>query len=125
MENLFSKFPNKHDGFLEVTKAIWNAVEDLCGPVEQNEASIPGNTITKEKFKGARPRSSNLRVKKDFTHRDKDRFLTDAFEYVAKYFEGSLRELEERNPGIETNYTYRRKPLHGVGLPTWQRVESV
>jgi hypothetical protein len=99
-----SKFPNKHDGFLEVTKAIWNAVEDLCGPVEQNEASIPGNTITKEKFKGARPRSSNLRVKKDFTDRDNDRFLTDAFEYVAKYFEGSLRELEERNPGIETNY---------------------
>jgi hypothetical protein len=26
-----SKFPNKHDGFLDVTRAIRNAAEDLCG----------------------------------------------------------------------------------------------
>jgi hypothetical protein len=32
--------------------------------------------------------------------------LTDAFEYVANFFEGSLGELQERNGGIET--TFRR-----------------
>jgi hypothetical protein len=49
-------------------------------------------------------RSSNLRVKKTFTDHDKSRFLTEAFEYIANYFEGSLRELAERNPEIDVEY---------------------
>jgi TIR domain len=99
-----SKFPNKHDGFLEVTKAIRKAVKELRGPVENKKATMPGNTTIKNKIRTAQPRSSNLRVKKDFTDRDKDRFLTDAFEYIANFFEGSLEELEERNPDIDTNF---------------------
>jgi len=70
-----SKFPNKHDGFLEVTRSIRNVVEDLCGPVEKRQAVMPTDATTKETNKVARPRSSNLRVKKEFTDRDKDRFL--------------------------------------------------
>jgi hypothetical protein len=99
-----SKFPNKHDGFLEVTRAIRKAVEELCGPVEKKKADMFTDATTKGKTKPARPRSSNLRVKKEFTDRDKDRFLADAFEYIANFFEGSLEELEERNPGIETDF---------------------
>jgi hypothetical protein len=99
-----SKFPNKHDGFLEVTRAIRNAVEDLCGPVENKKAAMVTGAITKGTSKVERPRSSNLRLKKEFTDRDKDRFLTDAFEYIANFFEGSLEELKERNPDIDTNF---------------------
>jgi hypothetical protein len=33
-----------------------------------------------------------------------DQFLDDAFNYVANYFEGSLTELQRRNPGVETSY---------------------
>src|SRR3970040_3147630 len=73
-----SKFPNKHDGFLEVTRAIRKAAEELCGPIETKKPAMP-NTATKGKIRAAQPRSSNLRVKKEFTDRDKDRFLTDAF----------------------------------------------
>ena len=51
-------------------------------------------------------RSSNLRVAKTFTDRDKDVFQTDAFEYMAKFFENSLEELARRNPEIEG--TFRR-----------------
>lgn len=47
------------------------------------------------------PRSSNLRLKKTFTEADQDRFLDDAFEFVAKFFENSLEELARRNPGVE------------------------
>jgi hypothetical protein len=50
------------------------------------------------------PRSSNLRIKKSFTDKDKDKFLEDAFEYMAKFFEGSLNELGQRNPGVEGNF---------------------
>jgi hypothetical protein len=50
------------------------------------------------------PRSSNLRVAKEFNERDRDQFRNDSFEYVAKFFENSLNELTARNPGIETNF---------------------
>lgn len=52
------------------------------------------------------PRSSNLRVPKPFTEVDRDRFLAGSFEYLARFFEGSLEELQTRNDGIET--TFRR-----------------
>jgi hypothetical protein len=47
------------------------------------------------------PRSSNLRLAKSFTQREKDRFQEEAFEFMARFFENSLAELTERNPGIE------------------------
>jgi hypothetical protein len=54
----------------------------------------------------AGPRSSNLRLKKEFTEHDRDAFLHDSFELFARFFEGSLGELKERNPGVQT--TFRR-----------------
>ena len=46
-------------------------------------------------------RSSNLRVAKKFTDRDRDAFQTEAFDYMAKYFENSLSELSSRNAPID------------------------
>ncbi len=99
-----SKFPNKHDGFLEVTRAIRKAVEDLSGPRKNQKATASVSRARKGKVKPGRPRSSNLRVKKDFTDHDKDRFLSEAFEYVANFFEGSVEELQTRNPGIDIDF---------------------
>jgi hypothetical protein len=99
-----SKFPNKHDGFLEVTRAIRKAVEEVCGPVQNKALTKSSTAATKAKAKPEHPRSSNLRLKKEFSDRDKDRFLNEAFEYIANFFEESLDELEERNPGVETNF---------------------
>ena len=54
---------------------------------------------------GDRPdRSSNLRIKKQFSERDQHHFLDEGFEYIAGYFENSLKELEARNPGVETSF---------------------
>src|SRR2546423_15446068 len=52
----------------------------------------------------AGPRSSNLRVRKTFTERDRDVFLDEAFEFIARFFENALGELEARNPGLETPF---------------------
>jgi TIR domain len=52
------------------------------------------------------PRSSNLRLKKEFSEKDKDDFLRETYDYVAKFFEGSLIELERRNQG--TSYSFER-----------------
>jgi len=47
------------------------------------------------------PRSSNLRLRKEFTERDQDAFQHAAFDYLARFFEGSLAELQARTPGVE------------------------
>lgn len=49
-------------------------------------------------------RSSNLRIAKTFNDRDRDVFQTDAFEFMAKYFENSLSELSARNPEIDGSF---------------------
>jgi hypothetical protein len=43
-------------------------------------------------------------LKREFTEKERDDFLDASFEYIANYFEESLRELQERNPGIESGY---------------------
>ncbi|NRR30184.1 toll/interleukin-1 receptor domain-containing protein [Oxalobacteraceae bacterium] len=52
----------------------------------------------------AAPRSSNLRLKKEFTDFDRDKFLHDAFDYMAKFFDASLGELAARNEGIQVRF---------------------
>jgi hypothetical protein len=54
----------------------------------------------------ALPRSSNLRLKQEFNEHDRDTFLHEGFELFSQFFEGSLGELNARNPGIQT--TLRR-----------------
>jgi hypothetical protein len=49
-------------------------------------------------------RSSNLRIKKQFTDLDKDKFRHEGFEYIAKFFENSLEELVRRNPALQRNF---------------------
>jgi hypothetical protein len=49
-------------------------------------------------------RSSNLRIKKTFTDLEKDEFIENAFDYVAKFFENSLEELKKRNNQLETRF---------------------
>jgi hypothetical protein len=95
-----SKFPNIHDAFLEITKAIRNAAETMKGV----STSVCLSIVTTVHVRDTGPRSSNLRIKKSFTDKDKDKFLEDAFEYMAKFFEGSLNELGQRNPGVEGNF---------------------
>jgi hypothetical protein len=52
----------------------------------------------------AAPRSSNLRLKKEFTDFDRDKFLHDAFDYIAKFFDASLAELAARNECIQVRF---------------------
>ncbi len=94
-----SKYTNVHDALLEVVKAIQSAASSAVPPAAKPESLASPSTVVSES-----PRSSNLRVKKEFTQRDRDKFRNDAFEYVANFFEGSLKELEERNESIETEF---------------------
>ena len=86
-------------GFLQVARAVRTAVEDLHAT-----ASVSAERNTTSAV-GERPdRSSNLRIKRQFSDRDRHSFLDEGFSYIARYFENSLKELGARNPGVESSF---------------------
>ena len=90
------------DGFLEVVRAIRQAAESLSGVIAPPRTAHPVTSAVAPAPPG--PRSSNLRVKKEFTDRERHAFVNDAFEYIARYFENSLEELKARNGAVETEF---------------------
>ena len=104
------KFPTLDDAFLEVTEAIADAAEELGAIREEQPTNRSDLTTTSGAVPPVRSnrrqdiRSSNLSVKKDFSDHEKDKFLDEAFEYIATYFENSLAELKERNPEIDSRF---------------------
>jgi hypothetical protein len=100
-----SEYPNINKAFNEITQEIRKVAESFNGMKASNTSSISSEVKTLIPVQvGENIRSSNLRIKKKFSDYDKDKFMADAFEYLAKYFENSLRELEKRNTGIKYDY---------------------
>ncbi len=98
-----SKYPNKHDAFLEIVTAIRRIVQDMeSDQIQAGKVSSPSPVVANQGT--MLPRSSNLRVKKSFTDQDKDNFLEETFEYIAKFMEGSLLELKKRNSELSTKF---------------------
>lgn len=98
-----TQWPDIDQAFRLVAEAVLMAAERI--------GTLPKNVRTPTPLSNpARPaqviRSSNLRVAKTFTDRDRDAFQEGAFEYLAKFFENSLEELASRNVGVEG--TFRR-----------------
>jgi len=104
-----SKFANPYDAFLEISKDVRRVSEELSAKqkpengtskhlLPRGPGAKPEPTVTK------RPRSSNLRVRREYTDIERSRFLTDALEYIANYFENSLAELKNRSQGVEAEY---------------------
>ncbi len=94
-----TQWPDIDEAFLQVAKAIREAVGRLAKPTWAPDNPAPSLQAAKRLPEG--PRSSNLRLAKTFTQRDKDQFRLDAFEYMARFFENSLGELAKRNAGVE------------------------
>jgi hypothetical protein len=105
-------WPNTEEAFADVARQVRVVVERLSASgarssvKTQPAAFTTPASATSESVaaNAALPRSSNLRLKKEFSELDLDRFLREGFEYISKFFEGSLQELEARNEGINTNF---------------------
>lgn len=104
--------PDRDQAFVEVAAAIRKAAARL-GPKPMpspQAAQRMRDTASPQSLAGfgaaesLAPRSSNLRLAKTFSERDRDRFKVESFEYIARFFETSLGELEARNPGIEGSF---------------------
>lgn len=95
-----ASWPDLDESFLDIVQKIRDALPRTAParPTVESERRAPTPAPVSS------PRSSNLRVSQSFTEADKDRFRSDAFDYMARFFEGSLGELQARNPGIKAAY---------------------
>ncbi len=100
------KWTNIDDAFLDVVRDIRRAVDEIVGPraaVRDSATPSAAQAVgTEVPHKSAR--SSNLRIRRSFTEANKDRFLNEAFECMANFFQNSLDELGKRNSDIETSF---------------------
>lgn len=97
------QWPDIDEAFLQVAKAVREAAGRAApqGTPRSTRPVPPSGAVTAQGAQRSEPRSSNLRMAKTFTQRDKDQFRLDTFEYVARFFENSLKEVGVRNPGYE------------------------
>ncbi|MEZ4601355.1 MAG: toll/interleukin-1 receptor domain-containing protein [Syntrophotaleaceae bacterium] len=99
-----TRFPTLDDAFVLVVADIKMALRQMGqekAPMQPAAVMTEAQPALKE---AAKPRSSNLRIRKEFSDRDFDKFLAESYEFIANFFEGSLQELERRNPDIETDF---------------------
>lgn len=102
-----TQWPDRDQAMLEVARAVRGAAERLRSSLGSSP-SAPSSSAPHLASAGvavAPPvRSSNLRLAKEFSERDKDAFRVETFDYLAKFFENSVTELAGRNPGIEGSF---------------------
>jgi hypothetical protein len=96
-----SKYTNANEAYLEVVQAIRAALQELEIELEPSAVPEPA-TANAPIIQGAR--SSNLGIRKEFTAHERDQFLLDGFEFMQRFFEGSLDELMKRNSGLKVRY---------------------
>ena len=90
------------DGFLVVAHAVRQAASS--GTDEPPSTGRDDRVNEPVDVVQLNPRSSNLRVKREFTDLERHVFLSEVFEYIARYFENSLQELNERNSNVQTDF---------------------
>lgn len=105
------KYPSVDDAFLEITQNIETVAKRLLAKSSSSNSAPPRidalasvSPSQSQPFKSALPRSSNLAIPKTFTDHDRDTFVTEAFNYIVSFFEGSLTELQVRNPEVNTRF---------------------
>ncbi|HVC17420.1 MAG TPA: toll/interleukin-1 receptor domain-containing protein [Rhodanobacter sp.] len=96
-----TKWPDLDEAFLDVVRQIRAALPPTAHASPHRN---PLSAVSPMATAASGPRSSNLRLRKQFSDADRDQFVEDVFDYMARYFENSLRELATRNPAIEGRY---------------------
>lgn len=105
-----TSWPDRDEALADVARQVAKAVEAL-GSAAAASAGAPGRAPASRVAPGTSadalqpmPRSSNLRLKKEFTEKDRDDFLRATFEFVCKFFEGSVEAIGERNADVTGNF---------------------
>ncbi len=99
-----TSWPDRDEALADVAKQVRKAVEGVGTGTTPRSAVSGARAVQPPPIAGdggvTKPRSSNLRLKKEFTEKDRDDFLRSTFEFVCRYFEGSVEAIGERNPDV-------------------------
>jgi hypothetical protein len=97
---------DQDEAFTDVARQVRQAVTAVSRKPSPNPTAVASPRPVSTAGPGLEqlPRSSNLRLKKEFNDFDRDQFLHDSFEYMARFFDSSLQELSARNPGIRGRF---------------------
>ncbi len=95
-----SSWPDRDEAFTDVAKQVRRAVEEVVAKMERQKAISP-SLVSSLSASAAISRSSNLRIKQEFSEMDMDKFVRSGFEFICRFFEGSIRAVSERNPNVE------------------------
>ncbi|MBS1180773.1 MAG: toll/interleukin receptor protein [Proteobacteria bacterium] len=101
-----TKWPNIDDAYQWITDDLRKTIREMGKAPPASAFAVSPDAVAKASSVRIEPplRSSNLRVAKQFTQADRDRFLREAFEFMARFFEGSLAALQDRHANIETTF---------------------
>lgn len=97
-----SMFANQQEAFAIIAKDIREAAKSVSA--RQSPSKEAAHAVSPEIRVSQVERSSNLRIKRKFDDHERDVFLEDSYEYMARYFDGSLQELSARNPHLKTRF---------------------
>ena len=99
-----TSWPDRDEALADVAKQVRKAVEGVSAPSPTDARSgvrtVPTAAASAVAAPVEKPRSSNLRLKKEFSEKDRDDFLRSTFDFVCKYFNGSVEAIGERNPDV-------------------------
>lgn len=95
-----TSWPDRDEALADVAKQVAKAVELVGGRALTGRSATRSVEGKADIAPQPKPRSSNLRLKKEFTEKDRDDFLRSTFEHVCRFFEGSIDALGERNPDV-------------------------
>ena len=103
------KFLHEDEAFLQVAEARRGYLGLRASAVSGRGPAMPSAMATQSAgglqtlssaSSGDSPGSSNSRLRKTFTDADRHIPQEEGFGFVSRYFEGSLTELQARNPGL-------------------------
>lgn len=104
-----ANFSYAEDAYHQVTEAVRRAVTERSAHhhlMRRDTPAVAAAPIARPSFSTSapHPRSSNLAIRKVFTDRERNEFLEKGYEFIARYFEESLAELQRRNQGVEGSF---------------------
>ncbi|MCW3640635.1 MULTISPECIES: toll/interleukin-1 receptor domain-containing protein [Burkholderia cepacia complex] len=106
-----TSWPNQDEAFANIAKSIRAAVSATASSSARpkvaaaaREAVLPP-AVAMPAASTQLPRSSNMRVKHQFSDLDRDTFVSETFDFIARFFDGSLQELEKRHGQFQGRFT--------------------
>ena len=103
-----TSWPNYDEAYADVAREIRRLIQQRHAGTEPRSALKAAVAVRRAADSApvvaTALRSSNLRLKKEFSDLDGDQFLHETFDFMARFFEGSLKELQARNPGVSGQF---------------------